>query len=253
MVVAASSRSKFAAVGLSVGAHALALGVVAYHVAPPREGGGAPVITLDMVEAPRFDSDRAGASNETSGAQASPSSATAAGRRPAPIRVRRQTTPPMPPEESVPALPFAGTASSAPEPEPVSEAAVRPGPVSPASTPSAAGERSVAAGGTTGGGARTLGAAGAASVDPYAARVLAWIEKHKRHPGGGGAGTVTVGFVLDRRGGVLDVRLVRGSGRPELDRAALSQIRTTQPFPRPAPGTTWRKRGFDVQIQYRVL
>lgn len=248
MVVA--SRSKLAAVGLSVGAHVLALGVVADHLASPREGGGAPVITLDMVAAPRFDSDRAGAREETSGAKAASSSATAAGRRAAPIRVRRQTPPTTPTEEVVPASPFTAAASTAPEPAANPDA--RTGLVSPASTPSTAGERSVAAGGTTGGGARTLGAAGAASVDPYAARVLAWIEKHKRHPGGGGAGTVTVAFVLDRRGGVLDVRLVRGSGRPELDRAALSQIRATQPFPRPAPGTTWRRRGFDVQIQYRV-
>lgn len=244
--IAASSKGKLVAIGLSAAAHVLAVGVIAYKVVTPQaEGGGAPVITLDLTPTPRFDSDRAGGQPEAVVSRASPSTA-AARPRAVPIRVREPKPLPVDPPEPIPASPFKAAATSIPKP------AVRTGEAAPAAAPSPAGERTVEAGGTTGGGAQTVGGAGAASVDPYAAQVLAWIEKHKRHPGGGGSGTVTVGFTLDRRGAVLDVRLVRSSGRPELDAAAVSQIRATQPFPRPAPGATWRRRSFDVQIRYRA-
>ena len=106
-------------------------------------------------------------------------------------------------------------------------------------------------GATQGGGGRVLGAAAASQEDLYVAQVIAWIEKNKRSPAGSKSGVVTIRFVLDRRGSVQDVRLIRTSGSRLLDVAALDQIRTTQPFPRPGPDATWRMREFTFNIDYQ--
>ncbi|WP_370651888.1 energy transducer TonB [Brevundimonas sp.] len=79
---------------------------------------------------------------------------------------------------------------------------------------------------------------------------MRWLETHKRHPGGV-TGLVTVAFTLDRRGRVSNERILSGSGRAPLDAATLSQIRASEPFPRPPADTTWRTREFRVRLDYR--
>lgn len=106
------------------------------------------------------------------------------------------------------------------------------------------------AGLTEGGGALVLGAATASNTDIYEAAVLAWIERHKRHPGGL-AGIVTVSFTLDRRGAVRASKIIDSSGIDRIDNAALSQLRNAAPFPRPSPMPQWRTRDFAVRIDFR--
>lgn len=108
------------------------------------------------------------------------------------------------------------------------------------------------AGLTQGGGAPVVGAAAASTADAYEAAVLAWIERHKRHPGGP-SGIVTVRFTLDRRGALKVSEVVTGSGFDSVDHAALAQLREAAPFPRPSRNTPWRTREFVVRIDFRSL
>jgi protein TonB len=108
------------------------------------------------------------------------------------------------------------------------------------------------AGLTEGGGAPVIGAAAASTTDAYEAAVLAWIERHKRHPGGA-TGIVTVRFTLDRRGGVRASEVVASSGTGRVDQAALSQLKDAAPFPRPSPNVSWRTRDFTVRLDFRSL
>jgi protein TonB len=112
--------------------------------------------------------------------------------------------------------------------------------------------RASEAGPTEGGGAPVVGAAAASTPDAYEAAVLAWIERHKQHPGGP-AGVVTVRFTLDRRGALRASEVLTSSGMGSLDHAALSQLKVAAPFPRPAANTLWRTRDFVVRIDFRSL
>lgn len=230
---------------LVAAAHVGGLALLGLQAAPERFGGEAPVINLTLEPSARFDS-------PTPPAAASTASRESGHRAPAPTadRLRLRLTasalnafpvaPPTPIAGPVPAVdaPRArpedagtGTAHGTDDGQTTADAAV--------------------AGRTQGGGGRALGAAAVPEVDAYAAEVLAWIERHKRHPGGA-RGVVTVSFELDRRGRVHRPRLVRSGGVRALDRAALDQITATQPFPRPDPGTRWSRREFTVNIDYRA-
>lgn len=235
------------AYALVAAAHVGGLALFGLQPAPELIGGAAPVINLTLMPSPRFDS-------PTPSAAASKAERQAAGAaQPEPAdHPRAHLTPAVFPTELTAPLPV--------QPQP-SEQARRPddsrtdAPGPPGS--GRAGERGqvdvddALAGATQGGGGRSLGAAAAADTDTYAAEVLAWIERRKRHPGGA-RGVVTVSFQLDRRGRVHRLRLVRSSGFRALDRSALDQIVATQPFPRPAPGARWSLRDFTVNIDYRA-
>lgn len=143
-------------------------------------------------------------------------------------------------------MPDAGTESAANQP--TSQGA--PG-------PAAAVDRHdglVAADGATGKTPAT--GAGRGAADPYAATVLAWIEKHKAYPrdvaGRQIEGVVLIAFTLDRRGRVLDVRLRAGSGAPALDLVAMRQLKAASPFPPPPHGTRWRVRQFEVPLAFHI-
>lgn len=80
--------------------------------------------------------------------------------------------------------------------------------------------------------------AGQASSDKepsWEAKLLAHLEKHRRYPATSRArrdqGVAHVRFRMNRAGRVLDAALIRSSGIPELDRAALATIRRAQPLP----------------------
>ncbi|MEG2498418.1 MAG: TonB family protein [Brevundimonas sp.] len=87
-------------------------------------------------------------------------------------------------------------------------------------------------------------------MDAYEATVLAWVERHKKHPGGN-VGAVTVGFTLDRRGNLRASHIVSASGNPVLDHAAIDQLKEASPFPRPPANTEWRTRDFRVRIDFK--
>jgi len=59
---------------------------------------------------------------------------------------------------------------------------------------------------------------------------------HKRFPfeAHDKSGEARVGFTIDRTGKLISASIVRGTGVPALDEAALQMVRSAQPFP-PAP------------------
>lgn len=233
--------------------HAVVLvsaGLWAAPVARDDRQGAAPVINLSLEPAPRFDSERPPSLDSTARAARTGGAPTPAR---APLRLRHPDAPPPSSPLTAPqAAPLIAQAAQSTE----TPATPRAGPAAPAgaeplSGSAASGENASVAGATQDGGGPTLGAAAAPQQDPYAAQVLAWVERHKRHPGGA-RGVVTVHFQLDRQGRVHGLRLTRSSGVRALDRAALDQISAAQPFPRPGPGATWRTRPFTFNIDYRT-
>lgn len=210
-----------------------------------RDSGGAPVIELTLAPRVAFDSVNgstesvAAKSVQAAAAKSEPVAETPTV-RPTPISPRIQTA--LVQTISVAAL-------SAPSRAPAPAEGVRNN-AEGQSEATATGARDAQRGLTEGGAARTTGASGGAQIDDYYARVLRWVEEHKRHPGGV-TGVVTVAFTLDRRGRITEERVLTGSGRAGLDAAALRQLRASAPFPRPPSDATWRTREFRVRLDYR--
>jgi protein TonB len=89
-------------------------------------------------------------------------------------------------------------------------------------------------------------AAGKVSSGRYAANVRAAIGRHR--PGVRGGGSATVAFNIGPAGGLQGVQIVRSSGKPALDQAAIATVRSAAPFPPPPPGV---KSTFSIQIYFR--
>ncbi|WP_371422643.1 TonB family protein [Tardiphaga sp.] len=72
--------------------------------------------------------------------------------------------------------------------------------------------------------------------DTWEGRVLARLEKFRRYPGGARSarqqGVVYIRFRINRDGHVLTSSLVRSSGFPALDQAALETLRRADPLPK---------------------
>lgn len=72
--------------------------------------------------------------------------------------------------------------------------------------------------------------AGVSGVSParWESRLLAWIKRHTRYPSAaksrGSQGNANVTFTVDGSGRVISARVVRSSGDPDLDRAALAVL-----------------------------
>ena len=69
-------------------------------------------------------------------------------------------------------------------------------------------------------------------------------------PPNGVLGRVTVRLILNEKGDLIDVRVVEGSGKSELDRSVVIAIQQTY-FPLPAPGSTTEDRTFRIRYVYR--
>jgi protein TonB len=80
----------------------------------------------------------------------------------------------------------------------------------------------------------------------YAANVRASIGRHPPRVGGGGSATVA--FSIGPGGGLQGVKIVRSSGKPASDQAAIATVRAAAPFPRPPAGTN---TPFSIQIYFR--
>ncbi len=235
---ARQSTRLFAACGVG----ALHLGAVAAFaplgMAVPLEAGEAPVINLTLEHSPRFDAPYPSSVASTKASVSSTQPATP------PLELQLRETPLQPDAAAV--EPVAAPSPPSPAPSQVMAAdATAHRDTGSVTMPASS------VGATQGGGGRVLGAGATSQEDLYMARVIAWIEQNKRSPADTASGVATVRFVLDRRGSVRGVELVRTSGSRRLDQAALDQIRETQPFPRPAPNATWRTREFTLNIEYR--
>ncbi|MFO1069230.1 MAG: TonB family protein [Geminicoccaceae bacterium] len=67
------------------------------------------------------------------------------------------------------------------------------------------------------------------------ARLRAWLEPHKRYPRRArlarAQGTVTLVFVMDRTGSVLESHVARSSGHAALDAEAAAMLARAEPLP----------------------
>ena len=142
-----------------------------------------------------------------------------------------------------------------PEPAPVAKASPRKEKSASKSTPAEKPRKTAAAktqGGlvgkpmTLGFGRKPAPAAGKVSSGRYAANVRAAIGRHRPRVGGGGSATVA--FSVGPGGGLQGVRIVRSSGKPAADQAAIATVRAAAPFPPPPAGTN---NTFSIQIYFR--
>jgi protein TonB len=142
-----------------------------------------------------------------------------------------------------------------PEPAPVAESKPEPKPApkaAPAEKPKAM--ASVEAQGRQAAKPMSLGfgraaarpGAGKVSSGRYAANVRAAIGRHR--PSVRGGGSAIVAFSIGPAGGLQGVQIVRSSGKPALDQAAIATVRSAAPFPPPPPGV---KSTFSIQIYFR--
>jgi periplasmic protein TonB len=74
-------------------------------------------------------------------------------------------------------------------------------------------------------------------IAKYRGRLSAYLNLHKRYPEvkNSKAVTVQVGFVIDRTGHVVSMRVVESSGDSAFDQAALDMIHRSDPVPKPPP------------------
>jgi TonB family protein len=84
--------------------------------------------------------------------------------------------------------------------------------------------------------------------------LMAHLDKHKRYPAERvlkGA-EILVGFVLDRMGHVLSTSILKGSGDPAFDAAALDMVRRSDPVPQPPPLIADEGLNFTLPVIFKV-
>jgi TonB family protein len=84
--------------------------------------------------------------------------------------------------------------------------------------------------------------------------LMAHLDRHKRYPTDRLAkgAEITVGFVLDRMGHVLSASIVKGSGDPAFDEAALSMVHRSDPVPPPPPLIADDGLSFTLPVIFKV-
>ncbi|HLG81222.1 MAG TPA: TonB family protein [Bradyrhizobium sp.] len=84
--------------------------------------------------------------------------------------------------------------------------------------------------------------------------LVAHFDRHKRYPADRAQknAEITVSFVLDRLGHVLSVNIVKSSGDPAFDEAALSMVRRSDPVPQPPPAVADEGLTFTLPVIFRV-
>jgi periplasmic protein TonB len=84
--------------------------------------------------------------------------------------------------------------------------------------------------------------------------LMAHLDKHKRYPveRAQKSAEIVVGFELDRMGRVLSTSIVKGSGDPAFDEAALSMIKRSDPVPPPPPLVADEGLNFTLPVIFKV-
>ncbi|ABD06365.1 TonB-like protein [Rhodopseudomonas palustris HaA2] len=90
----------------------------------------------------------------------------------------------------------------------------------------------------------------AASVASWRGSLMAHLNRHKRFPPGGGMGTASVAFSIDRSGQVRSARLVGSSGDAALDAEAVSLVRRASPVPPPPANVGGSSISLSVPIRF---
>lgn len=150
---------------------------------------------------------------------------------PAPVKPARPRPAPQPTEAPKPA---AGAEAEAPETGPAgTQAAGIPGRL--AGAAGVAGAAGLPGGGQGG----SNGVADPKEVDLYNARIMAWLERHRRYPRSAQLrnqqGTVQLEFTIDGAGQVVSWRILQPSGISSLDRETERMIEAASPVPAPPP------------------
>jgi protein TonB len=65
-----------------------------------------------------------------------------------------------------------------------------------------------------------------------------------------GSGRVAIGVRLSRRGGVMATSVLRSSGNPDIDYAALIAVRTAGPYPRPPSNALLRQLTLSISFRF---
>jgi protein TonB len=84
--------------------------------------------------------------------------------------------------------------------------------------------------------------------------LMAHLDKHKRYPAERvqKSAEILVSFALDRMGHVLSMSVVKGSGDPAFDQAALAMIKRSDPVPQPPPLVADEGLTFTLPVIFRV-
>jgi len=95
---------------------------------------------------------------------------------------------------------------------------------------------------------------GNAAESNYKGKVRSRVQRYFRFPKSadraGLGGTVTVSFTVSANGGVSGVRIVRGSGSPALDEAAVNAVQRAEPFPKIPEGANRSSWPFVIPLQF---
>lgn len=95
---------------------------------------------------------------------------------------------------------------------------------------------------------------GNAAESNYKGKVRSKVQRHFRYPKSadraGLSGTVTVSFIISASGGVSGVRIVKGSGSPVLDDAAVSAVQKAEPFPKIPQAANRSSWPFVIPLQF---
>ena len=94
------------------------------------------------------------------------------------------------------------------------------------------------------------------AVPTWKTHILALLERNKRYPEAAQSrhqqGVAQVFFSIDRKGRVLNSRLVRSSGASALDDEALALLRRAEPFPPPPPELPGARVDLTVPIRFNL-
>ena len=84
--------------------------------------------------------------------------------------------------------------------------------------------------------------------------LVAHLDRHKRYPAERSqkSAEILVSFALDRTGHVLSASIVKGSGDPAFDQAALAIVRRSDPVPPPPPLVADEGLNFTLPVIFKV-
>jgi TonB family protein len=88
----------------------------------------------------------------------------------------------------------------------------------------------------------------------YRKELVAYIGRHKRYPDGKGPRNtdIMVTFTMDRMGHVLSTSIIKSSGDPAFDEAALAMVRRSDPVPQPPPAVADNGLTFTMPVNFRA-
>ena len=98
---------------------------------------------------------------------------------------------------------------------------------------------------------------GRVSDSRYFLQLMAWLNRYKEYPvemkKKKKQGVVTLQFSINRQGELLDSKVIRSSGYPDLDAAAIRMLKQADPLPR-IPGSMRRERlTLAIPIEYSLI